>query len=58
MSLISLQQVTTVAHLVSIEEYGTKFEFSLEDGTRGRINARQWRSDEYGNDCGNNNDIT
>jgi len=37
--------VTTVAHLIKLAKYGTKYEFSLEDGTRGRITAQQWRDD-------------
>jgi len=49
------QQITTVAHLVELVEHPTKFE--LEDGTRGRITARQWRSDDYGDDSSDINDI-
>ncbi|KIM87162.1 hypothetical protein PILCRDRAFT_302207 [Piloderma croceum F 1598] len=44
--------ITTVAHLVKLVEHPTKFEFFLEDGTRGRITARQWRSDDYEDDAG------
>jgi len=50
MATTSFMHVTIVAHLVELRKSETKYDFFLEDGTRGRITARQRHLDDSEDD--------
>lgn len=46
---LSKPQITLVAHVVDVDEYGTHFLYKLEDGS-GRLEVRRWKEEIYEDD--------